>query len=171
MLNVIERIAQLMALAGGLVLTALVLLTCASVMGRTLADSPITGDFELVEAGVAFAIFAFLPIAQFYSSHATVDIFTSALSRRMNRLIRAFWEVIFALVLILITWRLYAGMQAKLAYGETTFLLQFPIWWAYAASFAAALVASVTGLVTAIGRVIEAFTGRAILPFSEGASH
>lgn len=171
MLNIIERIARLMAILGGLVLSALVVLTCASVAGRSLADSPINGDFELVEAGVAFAIFAFLPIAQLYSSHATVDIFTSALSGKVNQFIRAFWEVIFALVLILITWRLFVGMQSKYAYGETTFLLQFPIWWAYAASFTAAAVATLTGMFTAYARVTEALTGRRVMPYSEGASH
>jgi hypothetical protein len=44
-------------------------------------------------------------------------------------------------VLILISWRLYEGLLSKMSNGETTFLLQFPIWWAYAASFAASVAA------------------------------
>ena len=95
-------LARWMAVLGGLVLLALVLITCVSVAGRILngwlhsdflqglipgpADwligigvGPLLGDFELVEAGIAFAIFAFLPICQLYAGHATVDIFTSAL--------------------------------------------------------------------------------------------
>lgn len=187
MKTAIERLARAMAVLGGVVLTALVVLTCVSVLGRglnsmghsdwlgavsqSLADGliaagvgPITGDFELVEAGIAFAIFAFLPICQLYAGHATVDVFTSRLSDRVNTWLVAFWDVILTLVILLITWRLGAGLADKLGNGETTFLLQFPIWWSYAASFAAAVVASVTAIYCSVGRVTHAVTGRSILP-------
>jgi TRAP-type C4-dicarboxylate transport system permease small subunit len=193
-LNLVERVARGMALVGGLVLVTLVVLTCVSVLGRglnTLGHSdmlvalseplanaliatgvgPLTGDFELVEAGIAFAIFAFLPICQLHGGHATVDVFTSVLPWGVNRFIRTFWEVVLTAVIILITWRLYAGMQNKLDYGETTFLLQFPVWWAYAASFIAALIASFVGIYCAVARIAELVTGRQFLPHSEGAVH
>ena len=58
-----------------------------------------------------------------------------------------------ALVILLITWRLFAGMQDKLRYGETTFLLQFPVWWAYAACLAAACIACIVSLYCAVLRL------------------
>jgi TRAP-type C4-dicarboxylate transport system permease small subunit len=189
MKTAIERLARGMAVLGGVVMVALVLLTCVSVLGRGLnsmghsgwlialaqgfADwliasgvGPVTGDFELVEAGIAFSIFAFLPICQLYAGHATVDVFTSRMSDKVNAWLIAFWDMILTLVIWLITWRLFAGLLDKLGNGETSFLLQFPIWWAYAASFLAALVASVTALYCVIGRVTYAATGRTILPAS-----
>ncbi|MBT8408173.1 MAG: TRAP transporter small permease [Alphaproteobacteria bacterium] len=185
--RLIDRLARTMALLGGIVLTILILLVCVSVFGRgmnTFGHSdlltglapgaaealiatgvgPVTGDFELVEAGIAFAIFAFLPICQLYGGHATVDIFTSKLGRGPNRLLATFWEVVLTLTILLITWRLSAGMADKMGYGETTFLLQFPVWWAYAASFAAACVASIVAVYCAAMRAIELATGRTILP-------
>lgn len=174
--RIVDRLARLMALLGGLVLTGLVLLTVLSVTGRglnTLGHSalleelapgfaswllglgvgPVTGDFEIVEAGIAFAIFAFLPICQLHSAHATVDVFTSQLPARANRFLAAFWEVILAVVIIVIAWRLYVGFTEKLGNGQTTFLLQFPVWWAYGASFAAALVAALASVYTAYARI------------------
>ena len=194
MLNLVERVARAMAVIGGIVLIALVLLTCLSVLGRglntfghspllvslskDLADlliasgiGPVNGDFELLEAGVAFSIFSFLPICQIYSAHATVDIFTSTMSHKKNLVIKAFWEVVLTAAMLLITWRLYAGMMSKMSYGEITFLLQFPIWWAYAASLFAAVVASLVGLYCAFARVAEMLTGRHFLPYTEGAVH
>ena len=194
MLKFMERLARLMAILGGLVLTALVILTCLSILGRSLntighsdwltglsqgvADAllatgvgPINGDFELVEAGVAFAIFAFLPVCQLYSGHATVDVFTSLMSRKVNKLLITFWDIILSAVILLITARLYEGMMNKMSYGETSFLLQFPIWWAYALSFSAAVVASIVAIYCAIARVLELVTGRKYLPMSEGAVH
>ena len=194
MLNLVERIARIMAVIGGLVLTALVILTCISVSGRglnslghsTLLNSfseglakmligtgvgPVTGDFELVEAGVAFAIFSFLPICQLYSAHATVDIFTSMLPRKTNLAIATFWEVILSSLILLISARLFVGLQGKMAYNEVTFLLQFPVWWAYAASFAASVVACIVAAYCAFARVAELMTGRRYMPQTGGAIH
>ncbi|MEQ9260475.1 MAG: TRAP transporter small permease [Roseovarius sp.] len=185
-------LARLMAVLGGLVLTGLILLTCVSVLGRALngflhgglAESlfpvlaqrlldmgvgPVLGDFELVEAGVAFAIFAFLPLCQITGGHATVDIFTTYFPRKANRAIQIVVDVVFAAVLVLIAWRLYEGMQEKVQYNETTFMLQFPIWWAYAASLVAATVAALTGIYVAIARIAENLSGRVILHGNEGA--
>jgi TRAP-type C4-dicarboxylate transport system permease small subunit len=191
-LRIMEWLARTLAIIGGVVLTALVLLTCVSVIGRggnTLGHSdfltgilpgfadmltnlaPITGDFEVVEAGIAFTIFAFLPICQLHGGHATVDVFTNMMPKRFNRVIMAFWEVILALVLILISWRLYEGLLSKMSNGETTYLIQFPIWWAYAASFAASVAAVIVGVYCAIARIAGLITGGHYLSKSEGAMH
>lgn len=182
-----------MAVLGGLVLTLLIVLVCVSVFGRTMNGvlhgasetflsgaaqwlldmgvGPINGDFELVEAGIAFAIFAFLPLCHLSGGHATVDIFTSKLPVRVNKFLRMVIEVIFAAVLVTIALRLYAGMMSKLSYGETTFLLQFPIWWAYAASLFGAVVAAMVSVYIALMCVLEFATGRSILPTPEEANH
>ncbi|WP_417725434.1 TRAP transporter small permease [Salipiger sp.] len=192
MLSLVTRTARLMALLGGVVLTALVVLTCVSVLGRgmnTLGHSdlvsgfapgvaaaltgfgPVRGDYEIVEAGIAFAIFAFLPICQLLAAHATVDVFTSLLPARANAWLIAFWEVVLAVVVIVIAWRLIDGALTMQSRGQTTFLLQFPVWWAYGLSSVAALVAALVSVYCAVGRVMEPLTGRAWLPGSEGANH
>ena len=157
---------------GGAVLCLLVVMVCVSVSGRELSDlahsgglrgfgdwlidlgiGPILGDFELVEAGIAFAIFAFLPITQLSGAHAKVDVFTSGFGPSFNRALGTFWSIVMAVIIILITWRLFVGMQDKIRYGETTYLIQFPIWWAYAASFVAAITASIISLYCAAMRL------------------
>lgn len=177
------RLARLMALLGGAVLLVLIGITCVSVLGRGLNTfghsalfvdlapglaeallasgvGAVTGDFEIVEAGIAFAIFAFLPICQLKAGHATVDIFTDQLPAGMNRVLIAFWEIVLALVILLISWRLFEGLQSKYRYGETTFLLQFPVWWAYGASFAASVIAGLIALYAAGARIAGLLIGR-----------
>lgn len=185
-------LARLMAVIGGAVLTLVVAITCVSVSGRVLntalhgdlaqavmpglADwllglgvGPLTGDFELVEAGVAFAIFAFLPLCQITGGHATVDVFSSMMPRRVNRAVQLVVDWVFAAVLVLIAWQLYQGLLDKLRYNETTFMLQFPVWWSYAASLGAASVAALVGAYVAGARTVEVATGRVILHGTEGA--
>lgn len=132
---------------------------------------PVNGDFELVQAGIAFSIFAFLPLAQISGSHATVDVFTSFLPDRPNRVLRGITEIAFAVVMIVIALQLWHGTVSKFSRHQTTFLLQFPLWWAYAASLVGAVVGAIVGVYVAAVRTIEMFTAHHIAPMGEGAEH
>ncbi len=190
--RLIQLLARVTAIVGGLVLLTLILMTTASIIGRSINKilhstffqenlaglsqavidmgvGEINGNYELLEAGIAFAIFSFLPICQFYGAHASVDVFTSFLPARVNRWIAAFWEVVLAAVILLIIFRLYEGMQRYIGNGETTLFLQFPVWWAYAASFAAGIVSCIVAVYCAVIRVIEALRNQNILPSEQGA--
>lgn len=194
MYSLMDRLARVSALLGGAVLSVLIGLTCLSVLGRSINSvlhsdllqswapgaagallatgvGPINGDYELVEAGMAFTIFAFLPLCQLRGAHATVDIFTSTLSLRSNQVLRAVIENIFAAVLILIAYQLFLGMLSKQNTGQTTLLIEFPLWWAYAASVAGAVMAVIVALYVAGLRLIEAATGRQVLPPEMEAEH
>ncbi len=184
--RLMEALARVMAIAGGVVLTALIVMTCLSILGRFLNGllysaglggvaeatgiGPVEGDFELVEASMAFVIFAFLPITQLRDGHASVDVLTGLMGGRANRVLAVLWSALFAAVLVLIAWQLWAGTQDKMRYGETTFLIQFPVWWGYAAALAGAAAAALVATYVAVVRLAEAVTGEPILP-SEGAGH
>ena len=81
----------------------------------------------------------------------------------------AFWELVLTAVILLIIWRLFEGMQRYIGNGETTLFLQFPVWWAYAASFAAGIVSCIVAVYCAVIRVIEAIKDENILPSEQGA--
>ena len=188
--NLATRAARFMAICGGLVLALLILLICISVVGRSLNGvlhgwigtalpavsawllqagvGPINGDFELVEAGVAFSIFSFLPLCQISGGHASVDIFTSKLPRGVNRGLQMVIDTVFALALIIMAYQLYKGMLSKQSYGDTTFLLQFPIWWAYAASLVGAVMAAMISVYVACVRVMELATGQDVITDETG---
>ena len=182
-----KGLARKTAIVGGFVLVVLIVLTTVSIAGRALNDllhgqfaqtyfggvaerlldlgvGEVRGSYELLEAGVAFAIFSFFPICQLYSSHATVDVFTIYLPTRVTRVLIAFWEVVLAGALILISVQLFGGVQRYFGNGETTLFLQFPLWWAYAASFAASAVTCIVALYCAVMRIGECVTGRLLLP-------
>ena len=186
----VTRLAKLFAILGGVTLSFLIVLTCASVLGRSINSilnsdllqeyvpslaalllstgvGPINGDFEIVEAGMAFAIFAFIPICQLTGSHASVEVFTSTLSARFNAVLRTVIEVVFAAVLVVFAWQLMQGGLRIYGNGTTTLLLEFPVWWSYAASSVAAWVAAFVGVYVAVIRL----AGRAEMLDDEGANH
>ncbi len=194
MYNVIHNLARLCALAGGVALSALILITCVSIIGRSLNSllhsdfaqallpdvsrflidlgvGPVNGDFEIVEAGMAFAVFAFIPLCQLHGAHASVDIFTSRLPQTVKQSLIAVIEIIFAITLIIIAVQLFAGMQSKRSSGQSTLLLQYPLWWAYACSLLGAIMAAVVAVYVAAARVIELVSGRQMLPAELDANH
>lgn len=130
-------------MAGGFVLVAITLVTVVSITGRAFVFAglkPVPGDFELVEAGTAFAVFSFLPWCQINRGHASVEIFTASFPGLANRLIDLVTDFLMLAVALLIAWRHLEGTLDKYGNGETTFILQFPLWWAYAASLVGAFI-------------------------------
>ena len=139
----IFTLARLVAVAGGAVLLVVAVVTVLSIVGRAFIWAGLTsirGDFELVEAGVGFAVFSFLPWAHLTRGHAVVAILTDAFSARVNAVIVVISDLLMLIVAGFLTWRHILGMLDKLAYGETTLLLRFPLWWSYAIGLPGAIV-------------------------------
>lgn len=174
MQRIVTRLAEMSAMLGGVVLAGLIVMTCLSITGRALAGlglGPVPGDFELVESGVALAVFCFLPLCQLRAGHATVDLLAGVYGRRGNRVLLAFWEVVAFLVLALIAWRLWQGTMDKIGNRQTTLILQFPVWWAYAACLPPAVATLAVALWSAIDRLRAALTGSDTRPITGEGAH
>ena len=57
-------LARISAVLAGILLTFITVMTCASIVGRELLGSAITGDFELSGAATGAAIAMFMPWCQ-----------------------------------------------------------------------------------------------------------
>lgn len=156
--RLIHRTALALALAGGVALLGMTLLTVVSVTGRGLISiglGPVPGDYELVEMAAAFAVFSFLPWCQLQRGHVTVDLFMAPLGRRVNLVADLIANLLLTAAAGVIAWRLWLGLQDRLAFGETSFILGIPLWIGYVlASFGAALFV-VVSLYTALRSLRE----------------
>jgi TRAP-type C4-dicarboxylate transport system permease small subunit len=160
-------IARSLAYLGGAVLLFVVILTCISVIGRILNGmgyapfvmenlaslasllqlaKPVNGDYELVQAGMSLTIFCFLPWCQLHRSHAEVKILTATMPRTANNVLSLLWDILLTCAMCVIAWRILIATFEKMRYGETTFLLQMPSWWSYAACTSVAMLAWPVGL-------------------------
>ena len=119
------------ALLGGAILFLLTLLTVVSVVGRAVFSAPIPGDFELVEVGMAVAIFAFLPYCQIVRGNVIVDLFTTRASPGAKALLDGLVNLLYTSIAALLTWRVALGGLEIRSYGETTMVLRVPVWWGY----------------------------------------
>lgn len=159
----IYGLAKLMALAGGIVLIGLVLLVVVSVTGRALLWAglrPVRGDYELVEAGVGFAVFAFLPWAHLDRGHAIVSIVTDRFGPVVNRSILVVTDIMMLAAASFIAWRLYDGMLDKFRYNETTLLLRMPLGWSYTAALVGAVIFVIVAIYVLGRSISNALAGR-----------
>lgn len=147
--RLIHRAALSLALAGGIALLAITVLTVVSITGRGLIAiglGPVPGDYELVEMAAAFAIFSFLPWCQLQRGHVTVDLFMAPLGRRANLVADLIGNGLLTAAAGVIFWRLWLGLLDRQTFGETSFILGIPIWIGYVfAAVGAALFVIVSG--------------------------
>jgi TRAP-type C4-dicarboxylate transport system permease small subunit len=139
----IYRLANWTAIFGGILLVAVTVMVVASVAGRALIGvglGPVPGDFELVEVGIGVAIFYFLPWCYLRGGHATVDLLYMHMPPLFQKAIDLLSDAAMLLVWVVLTWKLWEGLLEKKEYMETTFILQMPVWWAYALCFVGAVI-------------------------------
>ena len=142
-------LANALAILGGIVLSAVMLMSVVSILGRWGVGwtvpfigrlGPIPGDYEIVEMGTGFAVFSFLAWCQFTRGHVTVDIFVSRLGPRGLAWLATITNTVLTIVAALIARHHYLGMLDKQRFGETTTILQIPLWWGYAGGLLGACV-------------------------------
>ena len=158
---VLEWIARVLAWCGGIILVAIAVLTVASITGRALIFiglSPITGDFELVEAGCAIAIFCFLPWCQLRRGHVTVDVLVARFPARVPAALGFVGDILIALTAGVILF------GSRPFFVETTYELELPVWIPFAAATFGATVFFVVALYTvwrSLNWTLEGAEGRA----------
>ena len=132
MLNFLRITAQLFALVAGLCASAVAFLTVASIVGRSFFSSPIQGDIELTQFGIALCISLCLPWCQLHGGNIIVDFFTVRAARRTQRLLDGIGAVLLSAMMALLAWRTAVGAQSVMESNETSMILGLPMWVVYA---------------------------------------
>lgn len=143
------HLARGLALLGAALLLGMMGLSVWSIAGRRLFDSPVLGDYEWVQLGMAVCVSAFLPLTQMLRGHVIVDFFTLRAPHALRRGLDALGALLVAGCGALLAWRLGAGALAIRASGEESMLLGIPLWIAYAGMVPCFALLALTGLYTA----------------------
>jgi TRAP-type C4-dicarboxylate transport system permease small subunit len=145
------RISDRLALAAGALLLALALLVTVSVLKRWLTSQGIPGDFELMQTGLALAVFAFMPLCQLRGGNLFVDTFTSRLPAGLQRRLDGFWSLAYAAVAATIAVMMAVGALETMASGTRSMVLGLPLGWPITIAAVLAAWLAYVVLATAIG--------------------
>lgn len=127
----LERLCDISAAIGSVVLLAIALMTATSVIGRAFFSHPILGDVELVQLGGAVVVASFLPYTQYRHANIIVDFFTTGASERAQNLMDALGIAFYTLVLAMVCWRVAVGGMDIYSAGERSMLMELPLWLPY----------------------------------------
>lgn len=128
------------------------LATLYSVIGARF-DKPLLGDTEVVELLVGVAIACFMPYCHLRGANVIVDFFTMKLPPRARDSLDALMNVVFALIIAVLTWRLVEGAYDQWARQRVSMFLQIPQWWGFAMAAGACLLWTLTSLQVALDRL------------------
>ncbi len=129
--RLLQRLCDISATIGGIVLVAIASVTVVSVIGRAFFSHPILGDVELVQLGCAVVVASFLPYTQFRHANIIVDFFTTNASEKTQSRLDAFGTLLYTLVMALVCWRVAVGGIDIKANQETSMLMALPLWIPY----------------------------------------
>ena len=109
----------------------MMLLTVADVSLRTFFNKPINGTYELIELGLACAVFVALPAVFLRDEHLVVDVVDSLAPRPVVRWLDLFGALCSLLVLTVMFWRMVPLARDMQEFGDVTADLSIPkiIYW------------------------------------------
>ena len=142
--------AEALGLVGGLLMLVVASLVTISVLMRWLLGDGISGDFELVQIATALAAFAFLPLCQARRGNVIVDTFTASLPERARRGLDALWDVTYAVLIAILSWRLAVGALDAFASQTTSMVLGIPQGYALVACAVMGAFLSLVAAATAV---------------------
>jgi TRAP-type C4-dicarboxylate transport system permease small subunit len=163
LIGALAKVIRYWALAGGALISFLVVLTAASAILNLVAHRPIPGDYELAKHLVAIAIFTFLPYCQLIGANVTVDIFTDGMRHRAKSAMLVFSSVIAALFSLLLLRQMSYGFVDYVRYPETTATLGIPLWTAFPPMLFSLLLLLIAALITSV-EGIRGMRGEALPP-------
>lgn len=129
--RLLQRLCDINAVVGGVILVSMALMTVVGVIGRSLFSHPILGDVELVQLGCAVVVACFLPYTQFHRANIIVDFFTTGARERTQRRMDALGSLLYTAVLVLVTWRVAVGGIDIHEAQESSMLMNLPLWIPY----------------------------------------
>lgn len=151
----LDGISRLFAIGSGLMLIAMALMSVYSIVGRSLLDHPVLGDYEMVQMMSAVAVTMALPFCQMAGGHIIVDFFTVKLPPRLNAALDTVAALLLAVCALAIAWRVLGATLEFRKNHDATMLLNLPTWWGYAPMGPSFLLLGCAALYTAWRRVRE----------------
>ncbi len=130
-MKTLEILAKTSAVLAGVLLTAITLMTCISLVGRNTTGWTIVGDVEISGFVAGAAIALFLPWCQIQRGNIIVDFFTAKVSVTARKRLDRLGALLLGLTMALMTWRTAVGAVKAWESGSASMMMGLPEWTVY----------------------------------------
>ncbi len=142
----IQFLARWAAIVGMAIGLGIALMVVASIIGRAGWKTPIQGDIELTQFGIALAISLAVPWCQLQRANIIVDFFTQKSSPQRQRFLDTGGAMLIAAMYALLAWRTTVGAVSVKEATETTMILGLPMYWVYVSLAPGLVLAAIIAL-------------------------
>ncbi len=149
-MKLLEHLARACAIAAGLLLTVITLMTCVSLIGRNTTGWTIVGDFELSGSAAGAAIALFLPWCQIRRGNIIVDFFTAKAGSATNAALDRLGALLLGVAMALLAWRSAIGGWNAWTSQSGSMMLGFPEWIVYCGIVPPLVLTALIGLTQAL---------------------
>ncbi|MBE7418865.1 MAG: TRAP transporter small permease [Ideonella sp.] len=149
-MRVLEILARSCAVAAGVLLTVITLMTCISLIGRNTIGWSIVGAFEMSGYAAGAAIALFMPWCQVRRGNIIVDFFTTRAPERVQHGLDRLGALTVALVMGLMTWRTSIGGVDAWKSNAGSMIMGVPEWIVYVGMVPPLALTAVIALVQAV---------------------
>lgn len=122
-----EPLSRALAYFASFTLFAIMWLTFIDVLGRDIFNAPLPGGFETIEVLMGIMLFATLPILTVSEEHVVVTILDDAMPASLRALQRLAINLLSAVALAVLAWRLWDVAEKQARYHDATMFLQLPL--------------------------------------------
>lgn len=159
-MNPLDRLARLLAGAASVFLCAMMMVTVADVVLRSLFDFPIFGTFDLVELFLVTMIFLGLAETFRTEEHVVVDVVDHVVRPQVVALLRTLGALLGVVFLVAMLWNSVQPAYDTYTFGDQTLDLSIPRfvhWIPILLGTAAAILAGLLVLARTLGAVRDAW--------------
>lgn len=146
---IIERLSRYLDAGAQFMVAAMMFVTTANVVTRRVFGAPIKGTVEFVQLLTALAVGLGVAHCAVHGGHIAITFFTDMLSKKFQRIISIFIDLLVALFLGLSSWQLFIygeNMRLKGEISLTTGMSVYPLVYVVALGFALYLLVVLLGL-------------------------
>ena len=122
-----RSLSWVLAYFASFTLFAIMWLTFIDVIGRDIFNRPLPGGFETIEILMGVMLFATLPILTVSEEHVVVTILDDVIPGPLRALQRLAINLLSAVALAVLGWRLWDIAEKQTRYNDTTMFLQVPL--------------------------------------------
>jgi TRAP-type C4-dicarboxylate transport system permease small subunit len=144
------RTGLVLAALGVLIICAMAIMLCVTIVARKLLGWQVTGDHELVQVFAAVSISMLFPWCHLVGGNVIVDLLTSGLPRSANSLLDRLGSLLLGIMALVLAWRTGLLVEQTHARGTFTPLLAWPIWIPQALMIPGLLLTFVVGVYLAV---------------------
>lgn len=126
LLSLFDRFCLALAWASGLIAAFVMTVTFVGVVMRYLFRKPIMGGFEMIEIGMGLIVFTALPFMVRQNGNISVSIVSDLFPPLLSRLTRFAGQMVGAVLMGFIAWRVWLQGERLMRYNEVTMELRVP---------------------------------------------